>query len=64
MKRCTNWALKNHKGRGRRHRPNASFPDHGSHVREALLDRQIACSNYAYESGVDRPEETGWTWPF
>jgi xylulose-5-phosphate/fructose-6-phosphate phosphoketolase len=36
----------------------------GAHVREALLNRQIACSNYAYEYGVDRPEEAGWKWPF
>jgi xylulose-5-phosphate/fructose-6-phosphate phosphoketolase len=35
-----------------------------AHVREALLDRQIACRNYAYECGVDQPEETGWKWPF
>jgi xylulose-5-phosphate/fructose-6-phosphate phosphoketolase len=40
------------------------FRTTGSHVREALLDRQIACSNYAYEFGVDRPEESGWKWPF
>jgi xylulose-5-phosphate/fructose-6-phosphate phosphoketolase len=35
-----------------------------AHVREALLDRQIACSHYAYEYGVDQPEEAGWKWPF
>jgi hypothetical protein len=29
-----------------------------------MLDRQIACSTYAYEFGVDRPEESGWKWPF
>jgi len=40
------------------------FRTTGAHVREALLDRQIACSNYAYECGVDRPEESGWKWPF
>src|SRR5262245_8318774 len=40
------------------------FRTTGAAVREALLNRQIACSNYAYEFGVDRPEETGWKWPF
>jgi xylulose-5-phosphate/fructose-6-phosphate phosphoketolase len=36
----------------------------GSSAREALLNQQIACKNYAYEYGVDRPEESGWKWPF
>jgi xylulose-5-phosphate/fructose-6-phosphate phosphoketolase len=35
-----------------------------AHVREALLDRQIACRHYAYEYGVDLPEEAAWKWPF
>jgi xylulose-5-phosphate/fructose-6-phosphate phosphoketolase len=34
-----------------------------AHVREALLDRQIACRHYAYEYGVDLPEEAAWKWP-
>jgi xylulose-5-phosphate/fructose-6-phosphate phosphoketolase len=34
-----------------------------AHVREALLDRQIACRNYANEHGVDLPEEAAWKWP-
>ncbi len=40
------------------------FRTTGAHIREALLDRQIACSNYAYEFGVDRAEERDWKWPF
>ena len=40
------------------------FRTTAAHVRDALLDSQIASSNYAYENGVDRPEETGWKWPF
>ena len=35
-----------------------------SHVREALLDRQISCRNYAYEHGIDRKEDSDWKWPF
>ncbi len=36
----------------------------GSSVREALRNQQIACENYAYEFGVDRPDITDWKWPF
>ena len=35
----------------------------GASVREKLLNEQIACENYAYEFGVDRPEVTSWQWP-
>ena len=35
----------------------------GSHAREALVNRQIDCRNYAYEHGIDMPEIVGWTWP-
>src|SRR5260370_2743651 len=42
----------------------APFRTTAAHVRQGLLDRQIACSNYAYERGVDRPEETNWKWPY
>src|SRR5437867_2428241 len=38
--------------------------DKGAHVREALLDQQIACKNHAFEFGVDRPDITNWQWPF
>lgn len=36
----------------------------GAHVQEKLRNRQIECRNYAYEYGVDLPEEDGWTWPY
>ena len=36
----------------------------GSSAREALLNRQIACKSYAYEYGIDRPEDSNWKWPF
>jgi xylulose-5-phosphate/fructose-6-phosphate phosphoketolase len=36
----------------------------GSSVRESLRNQQIACQNYAYEFGLDRPEVTDWKWPF
>jgi len=25
---------------------------------------QIECSNYAYEHGIDRPEDDHWHWPY
>ena len=36
----------------------------GAGAREALLNEQIACENYAYEFGVDRPDAMNWQWPF
>jgi len=36
----------------------------GAGAREALLNRQIACRQHAYEFGIDRPEETDWKWPY
>jgi xylulose-5-phosphate/fructose-6-phosphate phosphoketolase len=36
----------------------------GAAAREVLLNRQIACQQYAYQFGVDRPEEAGWKWPY
>ena len=38
--------------------------DRAAHVREALLDQQIACKNHAFEFGVDPPDITNWQWPF
>jgi len=35
----------------------------GAHVKEKLRGMQIACSHYAYEHGIDRPEFTDWKWP-
>ena len=40
------------------------YRDTGSEVREALLNEQIACKNYAYEFGIDRSDITDWKWPF
>ncbi len=36
----------------------------GASAREELLNQQIACKEYAYQFGVDRPEITDWKWPF
>jgi xylulose-5-phosphate/fructose-6-phosphate phosphoketolase len=36
----------------------------GAHVREALLDQQIACKEHAYEFGIDPVKITDWKWPF
>ncbi|HXU94098.1 MAG TPA: phosphoketolase family protein, partial [Gallionella sp.] len=36
----------------------------GAHVKERMLNRQIECRNYAYEYGVDLPEEDAWVWPY
>ena len=38
--------------------------DRAAHVREALLDQQIACRNHAFEFGVDPADITNWHWPF
>jgi len=36
----------------------------GAGAREALLNRQIACEQHAYEFGIDRPEDADWKWPY
>ncbi len=36
----------------------------GAHVKQKFRDLQIECRNYAYENGIDRPEEDQWRWPF
>ncbi len=36
----------------------------GAGAREALRNQQIACEKHAYEFGIDRPDITGWQWPF
>jgi xylulose-5-phosphate/fructose-6-phosphate phosphoketolase len=33
-------------------------------VRQELANQQIACEQYAYENGIDRPDITAWKWPF
>jgi xylulose-5-phosphate/fructose-6-phosphate phosphoketolase len=35
----------------------------GAHAKEALRNEQIACREYAYEHGVDRPDLDQWRWP-
>lgn len=40
------------------------FSDTASATREALLNRQIACQQHAYEFGIDRSEDSDWTWPY
>jgi xylulose-5-phosphate/fructose-6-phosphate phosphoketolase len=32
-------------------------------VRQDFVDQQIACEQYAYEHGIDRPDITGWKYP-
>lgn len=41
----------------------ASLNKIGSHAQEKLRNRQIECRTYAYEHGVDLPEEDAWKWP-
>ncbi len=36
----------------------------GAHAREALLDRQIKCRQYAFAEGIDQPDIVDWKWPF
>jgi xylulose-5-phosphate/fructose-6-phosphate phosphoketolase len=36
----------------------------GAGVREALINRKIACKQHAYEFGIDPAEITDWKWPF
>jgi xylulose-5-phosphate/fructose-6-phosphate phosphoketolase len=35
----------------------------GAHAKEEFRNRQIACRLYAFEHGVDVPEEAQWRWP-
>ena len=34
-----------------------------AHAKEALRNMQIECQNYAYEHGIDKPDQDQWTWP-
>jgi len=36
----------------------------GAHARDKFLNAQIACRNYAYEHGTDKPDVAGWRWPY
>jgi xylulose-5-phosphate/fructose-6-phosphate phosphoketolase len=33
-------------------------------VRDELTNERIACEQYAYQHGIDRPEIAAWKWPF
>jgi xylulose-5-phosphate/fructose-6-phosphate phosphoketolase len=35
----------------------------GSSALSRFLNQQIACRNYAFEHGTDRPDVAGWKWP-
>jgi xylulose-5-phosphate/fructose-6-phosphate phosphoketolase len=35
----------------------------GAHAKEMLRNMQIECQSYAYEYGIDKPEQDQWTWP-
>ncbi|MBV8639970.1 MAG: phosphoketolase family protein, partial [Verrucomicrobia bacterium] len=35
----------------------------GAHAKDKFRNEQIACCNYAYENGIDKPEIVKWTWP-
>jgi xylulose-5-phosphate/fructose-6-phosphate phosphoketolase len=36
----------------------------GAHAKERFRNEQIACCNYAYANGIDKPEILAWKWPF
>ncbi|UWZ82172.1 phosphoketolase family protein [Occallatibacter riparius] len=35
----------------------------GAHAKEELRNMQIECIDYAYQNGIDKPEEDQWMWP-
>ena len=35
----------------------------GAHAKEKFRNEQLACRQYAYEHGVDRPDVVEWRWP-
>jgi hypothetical protein len=43
------------------HRAIARYKERDSHCDGPL---RIACQQYACEHGIDRPDVTGWKWPF
>jgi xylulose-5-phosphate/fructose-6-phosphate phosphoketolase len=36
----------------------------GAHAKERFRNEQIACRNYAYAHGIDKPEILAWKWPY
>ena len=35
----------------------------GAHVKEELRERQLDCRTYAFEHGIDPPDQRDWRWP-
>ena len=46
------------------HRPHSRLRVSAADVRDVLANQRIARERYAYEYGIDRPDITGWKWPF
>jgi xylulose-5-phosphate/fructose-6-phosphate phosphoketolase len=36
----------------------------GAHAKDKFKNEQIACRNYAYENGIDKPDFVKWKWPY
>jgi xylulose-5-phosphate/fructose-6-phosphate phosphoketolase len=36
----------------------------GAHAKEKFQNEQIACRNYAFEHGIDKPDVSDWRWPY
>lgn len=36
----------------------------GAHAKEKFQNEQVACRNYAFEHGIDKPDAAGWRWPY
>ena len=36
----------------------------GAHAKEKFRNMQLECRNYAYEHGIDKPEQANWKWPY
>jgi xylulose-5-phosphate/fructose-6-phosphate phosphoketolase len=36
----------------------------GAHVKDKFRNEQVACCNYAFENGIDKPEIVEWKWPY
>jgi len=33
-------------------------------IRDEMANERIACQQYAFQHGIDRPDITNWKWPF
>ena len=36
----------------------------GAHAMEKFQNEQIACRNYAFKHGIDKPDVAAWRWPY